>query len=245
MTKIGYLTIDDSPSIAMKRHIDYLFRHNIPAIWYCRGEFLEKKLSFAAYAIERGFIVGNHSYRHPYFSTISLDAASEEIRKTDLLIDLAYQLAGVPRIGKLFRFPFGDRGAGKDFASPSTPTQIQHVQHLQELLKKEGFRKAEFAGITYPDYQRKSHAYLDASWTYDVKEYATIWENSRRKHGLYVLDDVLKRMDQDRPEEGLGLNDSASNEIILMHDFEETSDFFEPIVERLKAKGLVFRLPVF
>lgn len=68
-----YLTIDDGPSQHTHKKVDYLKKHNIPAIWYARGEHIERYPDQLMYAITNGFLVGNHSYSHPYFSNISLE----------------------------------------------------------------------------------------------------------------------------------------------------------------------------
>jgi len=93
--KIAYLTIDDAPSEDMKEKVDFLVSKGIPAIWFCLGDFLEKGSEHAIHAIEKGFIIGNHSYGHPYFSDLPLKQCFEEIQKTDRIIDEIYRKAGV------------------------------------------------------------------------------------------------------------------------------------------------------
>jgi len=65
---------------------------------------------------------------------------------------------------------------------------------------------------------------------------------------LYSIDSLKKvvaRMDENVPDGGRGLNDPASDEIILTHDHLASSDIFYPIIRRLQAKDLIFRLPSF
>ena len=59
--KIAYLIIDDGPSKDMKKKVDFLVSKKIPAIWFCRGDYLEKRPEAAVYAIKKGHIIGNHS----------------------------------------------------------------------------------------------------------------------------------------------------------------------------------------
>ena len=66
--KAAYLTIDDSPSPDMQSKVDYLHREAIPAVFFCRGDFLEERPAAALDAIRKGFIIANHSYSHPHFS---------------------------------------------------------------------------------------------------------------------------------------------------------------------------------
>jgi len=113
MKKKIYLTIDDSPSSSFRVNLDYLIKHNIPAVFFCIGNLMEAHWQDILYAIEQGYPIGNHSYTHPHFSDITLDAAKKEIEKTDLLIEKAYREAEVVDYDRLFRFPYGDKGDGK------------------------------------------------------------------------------------------------------------------------------------
>jgi len=71
------------------------------------------------------------------------------------------------------------------------------------------------------------------------------WAIMKPKFGIGGLNDILKRMDEDFPEKGRGLNFTGSNDIILIHDLPETAHLFEPIIEKLLDKGLKFELPKF
>jgi peptidoglycan/xylan/chitin deacetylase (PgdA/CDA1 family) len=243
-SKIIYLTIDDSPSNDMKEKVDFLLKCQIPAIWYCRGEFIEKHLSSIVYALERGFWIANHSYSHPYFSTLSLKEATEEIHKTEKLIDQAHRQAGVSRTHKLFRFPFGDKGGGKNFLKIYTEKEKECVEALQNLLKKEGFQKASFEGITYHYYLKANlDRDIDAPWTFDTKDYVVLSKSSQEKSRLHTVEDFINRMDLHDPENGLGLNDPKSSDIVILHDFEKTSFLFKPFIEKLLTKQVAFHLP--
>ena len=112
--KIAYLTIDDCPSKDMFTKVDFLLKKRIPALWFCRGEFLEKREEAVIYAIKKGFVMGNHSYNHPLFSRIPLKECFRQIKVTNELIEDVYKEAGVQRPSKVFRFPWGDKGGGFD-----------------------------------------------------------------------------------------------------------------------------------
>jgi hypothetical protein len=71
------------------------------------------------------------------------------------------------------------------------------------------------------------------------------WAFMNPKFGIRGLEDVLRRMDEDVPEDGRGLNFAGSNEIILIHDLSETAHLFEPIIQKLLDKGLKFEMPEF
>jgi len=113
MQKQIYLTIDDSPSNSFRSNLDYLIANSIPAVFFCIGNLMQDYWDDIIYAIQKGYLIGNHSYTHPHFSDITLEDAKREIRRTDKLIDKAYQEAGVEYYDRLFRFPYGDKGDGK------------------------------------------------------------------------------------------------------------------------------------
>lgn len=242
-TKIAYLTIDDSPSIDTKSKIDYLMSKNIPAIIYCRGEFIIQHFSSVIYAIENGYIIGNHSYSHPRFSELNIETCIEEILKTEKLIEEAYHFAKKKRAFKLLRYPFGDNGGGELRLSEYSTEANEKMEKLRTFLIKEGFQRASFEGITYDYYQRSGFdRQIDAPWTFDTKDYVALSEKSMKKHGLITLDNFLHRMDIDNPEEGFGLNYPNSSEIILMHDFAKISFLFAPMIDKLLSKQLHFKV---
>lgn len=153
MKKNIYLTIDDSPSLHTDKKIDYLRTHDIPALFFCRGEFIEKHPQQVINIIQNGFLIGNHSYSHPYFSEISLSDCIEEILKTEDLINQAYESSNVIRSTKIIRFPFGDLGGENEAA-------------LNAFLSAENFEKVHFGEIT-------STQSLSAPWTWGSKDYKT------------------------------------------------------------------------
>ena len=88
--KMAYLTIDDSPSADFLIKIEYLNRHEIPAIIFPKGEAIEDSPDKIQHAIRLGFVIGNHGYRHLRYSDLSLKQAREEILRADRLIEDAY-----------------------------------------------------------------------------------------------------------------------------------------------------------
>lgn len=120
------LTIDDTPSSLTDRRIEVLQKHNIPAVFFARGEFIKKNKQQLINVIKSGYLVGNHLYSHPYFSKITFRECVKEINKTEELIDECYFKADVKRSRKIIRFPFGDRGGDNE-------------QFLQDFLKESGF----------------------------------------------------------------------------------------------------------
>lgn len=216
---VGYLTIDDVPTKYTKKKLDYLISKKIPAILFCRGELIKKKMNIVIYAIKKGFIIGNHSYNHPYFSKISIEEAEWQIKKTDKLIEEAYKKAKVKRKVKLFRFPFGDKGNG-DFEKAKTKNN--HTREIQKILKKLDYKNID---VNLPKSLKHNTKDRDVIWTFDCLEYEL------------PIEKVFKRID-DSPR----LKEKEA--IILLHDFS-TPKVFRQIIEKLISKGIKFKLPKF
>jgi len=247
--KTAYLTIDDSPTSAFLSKVDYLVEHKIPAVFFCIGNLMEKYSSETIEAIQKGFIIANHSYSHPAFSKISIDQCLEEISKTDKIIEALYVRAKVQRPAKWFRFPYGDKGDKKNGrvfsrwkrSDKSRKAEIQ--KHLADL----GYSQPDFADVTY-EFMNKAGLYddIDWSWTFDIMEWALA--EKRPTLGLKDLDRIFKRMDQGRPSDCRGFLGfekrwmrSRSAEVILLHDHEATNKQFFKIIDKLKTMELDFK----
>lgn len=233
--KVAYLTIDDGPSKDFKEKVDFLLSKNIPAIFFCRGDFLEQRADAVIYAIKKGFIIGNHSYSHTSFSEVTLEQCLEEIQKTDKIIDNLYKKAGVKRPAKFFRFPHGDKGA---------INRSEAFGSIQNFLRKLGYGQPNFKKITYKYYGKGGWSEdADWYWTYDALEWAVPKKEYHQLYEIDSLEKVFERMDEDVPEGSRGLNYPKSEEIILVHDHPETTHMFKPIIEHLLAKGMIFKPP--
>lgn len=223
--KLAWLTIDDAPTEDLGRRVDELNARGIRAIRFCLGELLEKYPEEAVYAIRCGHILGNHSYDHPAFSTLSPEEAREQIERTERLLDGIYARAGVPRPVKLFRFPYlDDGGDGKRGA-------------LQTMLRDMGFEQPGFPGVTYAWWERQGlHERYDVACTYDTWDW-------KLQNGAEILPELLKRMDEREPEHGRDLNEwPGSNEVIMMHAWIPM-DALRALLDRLRTKPLRFEPP--
>ncbi|MCH9811466.1 polysaccharide deacetylase family protein [bacterium] len=158
MSKKLYLTIDDAPSIHLRKKIDFLLDKGIFALFYVRGEFIKARKDQLVYAIQNGFGIGNHSYTHPYFSKISMEKMIEEVVETERLIEECYVLANRERKIKCIRLPFGDRGGEKSL-------------DVQTLLHRLGFVKVDFG--------KKDDGGIDSLWDIDTKDYKKKFINDR------------------------------------------------------------------
>ncbi|HJZ23879.1 MAG TPA: polysaccharide deacetylase family protein [Candidatus Babeliales bacterium] len=216
--KSVYLTIDDAPSKCMDEKIDFLLRYKIPALFFCRGEFIQKNNEQVVYAIKKGFLIGNHSYSHPYFSTISFEQCVEEITKTEELINQCYNQANSTRSAKVIRVPFGDRGAGPCFKHPKTTVESIKVDKIQHFLKEQGFCPVLFGDM-------KSD-FIDASWDWDPQDY-------KRELIADVLqyEKNLKEFQQGSEKEEC---------VLLLHDFDFNHHLFKITMDFLLRMNIQF-----
>lgn len=244
--RIIYLTIDDGPSIDTKNKVDYLVSQNIPAIFFCTGERMEKYPDAVIYAIQKGFIIGNHTYSHQRASQLGFRKTTEEILKTEKIINDLYDKAGVKRPIKVIRFPYGDKGNRTNFFNQpkNNAHEVIVKSNLQLFLKRHGFKQPAFANITYDFYKnQKLDKDFDVAWTFETLDYALRNPQRQKDFKLFSLEDLIKRMDENAPEQGLGINNTLSNEIVLMHDFDNLTELFKPLIEKLKSKGFAFAMP--
>lgn len=243
MTKKAILTIDDAPSADFSNKLNALKKRDIQAVWFCEGKKLEQYPELIIESIQNGVIIANHSYSHPAFSYLSLDACFNEIDKTHHLINTLYDKAGVDWKQRYFRFPYLDKGGRlerDDFFSGND--DIRHPA-LQNHLRELGYTGANFEQITYP-YYREYGWFDDVDWsaTYDTMDWSAFSEQPQ--YGIDSPEKVLARMDEDVPMEGRGLHYPQSLDIILMHDHEGGAiDLFPKMIDKLCAFGIEFIAP--
>jgi peptidoglycan-N-acetylglucosamine deacetylase len=110
-----FLTFDDGPLACTGHILDLLAATGNKATFFAIGRNLATKnlRAFAVRALKEGHDLGNHSYTHPDFATISAKRAKEEIVATYNLIQEIVEEAGAdPRRQNLFfRFPYGSAGS--------------------------------------------------------------------------------------------------------------------------------------
>lgn len=242
-----YLTIDDSPSRDTDQLVDFLSAQQIPAMLFARGAFMEDQESFAKIvrAIKHGFVIANHSYAHERTSEIGFKNQTDQIAKTQTIIDRAYDEAGVQKPPRYFRFPHLDRGCGnawvidfetvpalyRDFVQnmfwdgvrleskePPTPAQLQLKTDVQNWLKDNGFQKFSPPDITHPWWVKSELSQaIDVLITYSTSD----WMATPRHLGKWPYkntDDLCQKIENDP-----FLQKTDSSHIILMHDDREES----------------------
>ncbi|MBM3299523.1 MAG: polysaccharide deacetylase family protein [Deltaproteobacteria bacterium] len=108
------MTFDDGPLHCTGQILDILAETNHKATFFVIGRnLLNPKLrDLAVRALREGHDLGNHSYSHPDFSTLSTRRAFQEIWVTHRLIREVVDEAGAdPEAQDLFfRFPYGADG---------------------------------------------------------------------------------------------------------------------------------------
>jgi len=259
----AYLTIDDSPTLKTLALCDFMSAHNVPAIFYCRGDHIAQYPDVAAEIVRRGFVLGNHGYAHQRATGLPLAELREDILKCEALIDAAYKQGGVERLGKYFRFPYLDRGCGAwivdyhaipshdaaiiqklfaeglylDDTQPS-PELLQKQQDLQIWLATQGFT-VPFDGVTFPWYtHHEISGAKDALYTFSTADWMMTKRHLAKDHPYKTIDDLKRKIDNDP-----FLHDAHSNNIVLIHDQDELKDVFEALLAHMIARGIEF-LPI-
>ncbi len=88
-----FLTFDGAPNPpGTLRILDVLKRHNVKAGFFMEGRRLEDEGGCACRVLDGGHDVGNHSYSHPNFDEISLEAVVKEVEKTG---DIIHKILGI------------------------------------------------------------------------------------------------------------------------------------------------------
>ncbi len=230
LAKSAVLTLDDAPSVHMEERLSFLESKGIRAVWFCRGDYLERRPEAAVRALRSGHVLGNHSWDHPRFSQIQLHEAFDQIDRTERVLERIHREAGVPRQIRCFRFPYD--------VLVGCP---EHHAALQAGLRAREFAPPVVAGVTDPSYLARWEAGdVNWTWTFDTED----WKlgESDAPDAPERMEAALARMERDEPEAGFGLQ-RAGTEIVLLHDHDRTVGQWEVLVEHLLAKGLHFERP--
>ncbi len=231
------LTIDDVASANTPALVDYLCSKDIYAVMFATGVNVEKFYDEAIYALRKGMIVGNHSYSHIAFSDKPYGECIAEIEKNEVVLDRLYRDAGVPRLYRPFRFPYGDKGNGAN-GSPA------HYKALQAYLREQRFTKLEDTAVTHYWYHKNGLTQdVDTYWTFDFAEYQIPYNNG------FTADSVIARIHDAHPTQGGVLLEPNGHHIILFHAHDETEAivprYYELFLDECLRSGVEFVRPVF
>ena len=224
-------TIDDVSSRNTPAIVDALCERGITAIMFAVGMNVERYWDEAVYAVRKGMIVGNHSYSHKNFSEIALEDAIAEIEKCEAVLARLYQAAGVERVYRPFRFPYGNKGGENRVA-------------LQQYLKEHGFDKVDDRHIPYTWWHDHGlNQDIDTFWTFDFEEYRIQYDPD------FTRESVWKKVYDKNPQLGAALFGENQRHILLMHAFDETEtvwpDYYRELFDCLQENGVTFDKPSF
>jgi len=225
------LTIDDFSSANTPAMVDYLVEKGIRPIFFATGRNVEQFYSEALYAMRKGMLVGNHSYTHPHFSDLTLEEAIHEIEQCEQVLDSLYRDAGVERLWRPFRFPFGDKGG-------------ENREGIQQYLKEKGFHKVKDTHLNYPWWKESGlDTAMDTLWTFDFQEYML------RPGSAFTKEDVWRKMHDPQPTSGAALFAPENRHILLLHAHDETDEmlpgYYKLFIDHLLENGVVFDTPEF
>lgn len=193
--------------------LNALDRANIKAVFFVRtndkesvrGEYLLKSWN------DRGHLIANHTYSHPYFNSNNVDANDfrRELLKADSLI------RGYSNYVKLFRFPYLKEG--------STKTEVDSIR---QILSNNGYRNG--------------HVTIDASdWYIDSRLRTRLEQNSNAnldEYRNFYLEHLLERADY---YEGLSkkLTGRHISHTLLLHHNLAAALFLDDLIAMFKSKG--------
>ena len=225
------LTIDDFSSKNTPAIVDYLKEKGIKIIFFAEGRKVERFYEEAKYALKNGMIIGNHSYSHPAFSSITLEEGIADIEKCEKVLDKLYADCGMERVYRPFRFPFGDKGGA-------------NKEGLQKYLKEKGFHKVKDTNFDYPWWKEFGlDKDIDTFWTFDFGEYQI------RPGSDFTKESVWERMHDKNPKNGAVLFAENNRHLLLLHAHDETEEmvpeYYKQFVEHLLENGIVFDEPEF
>lgn len=98
------LTFDDGPDDRFTPQIlDMLKAYGVKATFFVLGKKAEAHPDVIRRMVKEGHLVGNHSYRHPLFTKLTVDEFAKEVEQTE---DVLNRIIGIRP--KLLRPPYGE-----------------------------------------------------------------------------------------------------------------------------------------
>ena len=227
----AYLTIDDSPSDQTEKLVDFLVERGIPALLFVRGNQLEQNPTAIEYAIQKGLVIGNHSYAHKPAGEMEPQDWADDLELCEHLIEAAYRRCGVERSTKYYRFPYIDRGDGikHEQTDKSTIQENDKTQSLQDYLHEQHFYQP-FKKMPR-SYPKRAH---DCLYTYTARDWM-LNDTHRGKQEIKSREELIERAANDP---GLKKDDHAH--VLLLHDQPGMVDDACALIEYFLAQGFTF-----
>lgn len=256
----AYLTIDDSASERMNDLVSYLEGSNIPALFFCRGDMLDQNSDAAIRAVQKGFVLANHTYSHRRSSEEDLAWFIADIELCESRLEEIYRQAGVTQPAKFFRFPHVDRGTGGwivdydayegndretvinafagglnvKFSDRPNDAAFAKKQALQDYLKSAGYINP-FKKITHDWFAAGEIASAhDCLYTYSNCD----WMVTARHAGKWPYKNVADLKEKALSDPALTQKNSVN--VILAHDQAEIVDVTIDLIKDLADNGLKF-----
>lgn len=177
--KIIYLTFDcgyengNTPMI-----LDALKKHNVPAAFFCVGNFLKDNPDLIKRMKEEGHVVGNHTFTHPDMSKISTsDAFKTELTKVE---ELYKEITG-EEMTKFYR-----------------PPQGQYSEQNLEMAKSLGYQTF-FWSLAYVDWYQDKQPTKEEAFSKLLKRIhpgaVVLLHNTSSTNGQ-ILDELLTKWEE-------------------------------------------------
>lgn len=101
------LTFDCGGGVASLQYIlNTLENNSVTGTFFLEGNFVHLKPEIVPMILAGGHELGNHSFTHPKFTTLTQTQVAQELSRTEAAVSAA---AGKPLPMRYFRFPYGDR----------------------------------------------------------------------------------------------------------------------------------------
>jgi len=229
--KCAYLTIDDSPSRQTEMLVDFLSASQIPAILFVRGSRLEQNPIAIEYAIEKGVLIGNHSYAHKPAGEMEPQEWCDDFELCEHLIEAAYARVGIARPAKYYRFPYIDRGDGKkvEQIDKAAISNNNLTSIFQQYLKDNGFSQPfKNMPASYP-----SEA-ADCLYTFTARDWM-LNDTHRGQQVIKTREALLARAADDA-----GLQNDAHPHVLLLHDQDGMTEDAIALIEWFRTEGFEF-----
>ncbi|MBI4965866.1 MAG: polysaccharide deacetylase family protein [Desulfomonile tiedjei] len=118
-----FLTFDDGPVDSTDIILDRLAENGQKATFFVIGRNLDKTRwrNLAVRSLKEGHSLGNHSYTHTSFFSLSRQQVEEEMRETHKRLEEVAEEAGLKGRSQIlfFRFPFGHTGSKTNYTAAS------------------------------------------------------------------------------------------------------------------------------
>ena len=174
--QVLYLTFDAGfENGCTGKILDVLKKHNVPAVFFLVGNYIEKNPDLVQRMVEDGHIVGNHTMHHPDMSKISDKAAfQKELQDLEAL----YQSVTGQEMPKYYR-----------------PPQGTYSEENLKMAKELGYRTV-FWSLAYVDWKQDDQPTADYAFSKLLPRThngAVILLHSTSETNAQILDQLLTR----------------------------------------------------